>query len=462
VGGLENGLVNLINRLPRERYRHAIVCLTGHDDFAGRLTRREIPIIDLHKRSGHDLGLYFRLWKAFRVLQPDVVHTRNLSTLEAQLPAFFAGVRGRVHGEHGWDVFDLDGASRKYRWLRRAHRPLVQYYIPLSGHLERYLRATVGVQPERITRIVNGVDTERFRPTVGTLALDPAASDTTPVGTASGPERLTSRPSPVGAASGAEGLTPRPCPVGTASGPEGLTLRPSPVGAASGRDEPAPRGRTLRDLGAPAPFVDGLRGDAVLIGTVGRMEAVKDPLNLVRAFLTLLERRPERRATLRLVMVGGGTLYEQVRAELRTAGVEDLAWLPGSRDDTPALYRAMDVFVLPSLAEGISNTILEAMASGLPVVATDVGGNAELVEEGSTGFLVPRAGPAALAAAIERYLESPDLRRAHGEAGRQHAEHEFSMDRMVQQYMDVYDTVLRERGRDEPQRAQRTQRASRV
>jgi sugar transferase (PEP-CTERM/EpsH1 system associated) len=362
VGGLENGLVNLINRLPPDRYRHVIVSLTDHSDFRRRLTR-DVPVYDLHKRPGKDIGLYWRLWRLFRQLRPDIVHTRNLSALEAQIPAALAGVPVRVHGEHGRDVHDLDNTSRKYRWLRRGVSVLVHAYVPLSRELERYLVDEVGIPARKVTRIINGVDTERFHPS------------------------------------------------------------------------------------AEAPRVDQ---DSLIIGTVGRMEAVKDPLNLVRAFRLLLEQRPDLRPRLRLLMVGDGSLAPQLRAELTAAGLAELAWLPGARDDTPELYRAMDVYVLPSLAEGISNTILEAMASGLPVIATNVGGNAELVEEGATGTLVPRADPEALADAIARYAESPDLRRQHGEAARRRAVAEFSLDTMVQRYADVYDSVSRRR--HEPQR----------
>ena len=128
-----------------------------------------------------------------------------------------------------------------------------------------------------------------------------------------------------------------------------------------------------------------------IVGTVGRMQSVKDPQNLVRAFVRALAIDPALRARLRLVMVGDGALYTEVKAMLARAGVQDLAWLPGERDDVADVLRGLDAFVLPSLAEGVSNTILEAMACGLPVIATAVGGNAELVVAGRTGELVPSA-----------------------------------------------------------------------
>lgn len=186
-----------------------------------------------------------------------------------------------------------------------------------------------------------------------------------------------------------------------------------------------------------------------VIGTVGRMQAVKDPLNLVEAFLHLRRSRPDLAPRVRLAMVGDGALREPVEARLRDGGAREAASLPGAREDVAEQLRAFDLFVLPSKAEGISNTILEAMATGLPVVATRVGGNPELVEEGRTGLLVPPSDPAALAAAFARYAENPGLVAEHGAAGRARARAEFSLDRMVARYTALYDEGVR-RGKPAP------------
>src|SRR5690242_17573044 len=104
VGGLENGLVNLVNRMPADRYRHAIVCMTDYTDFRRRVQREDVEVHAIGKRPGKDLGAYGRLWRLMKSLRPSVIHTRNLGTVDAQWVAFCAGVPRRVHGEHGWDA----------------------------------------------------------------------------------------------------------------------------------------------------------------------------------------------------------------------------------------------------------------------------------------------------------------------------------------------------------------------
>jgi sugar transferase (PEP-CTERM/EpsH1 system associated) len=173
----------------------------------------------------------------------------------------------------------------------------------------------------------------------------------------------------------------------------------------------------------------GIPGDAFVIGIVGRLDPIKDHATLFRAFEMLRERHP----LARLVVVGDGP--ERVRLE--GAAGEGVIFL-GNRHDVSQLMGMLDVFVLPSLNEGISNTILEAMASGLPVVATAVGGNPELVVDGDTGALFPVGNVERLAACLEFYAENPDVRRAHGEAGRCRVVESFSIEAMVRGYEDVW------------------------
>lgn len=359
TGGLENGVVNLIDRLPADAFRHAVVALTEvAPAFAARVRRADVEFVALHKPPGHGVGLYPKLLRLFRQWRPAIVHTRNLAALECQVPAWAARVPLRIHGEHGRDVQDMDGSNRRYQRLRRLYRPFVHQYVAVSGELAGYLRDKVGVPPGRIAQICNGVDTECFHPPAG--------------------------------------------------------------------------GREPIDGG---PFDDP---SLFVVGTVGRMQAVKAQTLLAQAFVRALELAPALRDRLRLVMVGDGPLRAQAQAIVDAAGVGTLAWLPGERRDVPQVMRGLDIYVLSSLAEGISNTILEAMASGLPVLATAVGGNAELVAAGRTGQLVPAGDVDALARAMVEYASSPDRSRALGAAARAAAEERFSLDAMVAAYRRLY------------------------
>ena len=363
VGGLENGVVNLINNIPSERYQHAIICLKGYSDFSKRITQENVKIIALNRCEGWDFKLYINLFNTLRNLRPDIVHTRNLATIEGQVIATAARIRARIHGEHGRDIFDLYGKNKKYNLLRKAIRPVIDNFIAVSKDLEDWLIHTIDVTPDHVNQIYNGVDSLSFRP-------------------------RKKRPD-------------------NNFGPEGF-------------------------------FTD----DTFVIGSVGRMEGVKDYPTLVQVFLQLLSKESSLHNHLRLLIVGDGSSRNKCMQMLREADAQSYAWFPGERADIPELMRAMDLFVLPSLGEGISNTILEAMSTGLPIVATKVGGNTELVKEECTGKLVPPGAPEIMAEAISAYYNNPGLLDSHGKAGRKQIESKFSMETMTNSYLEVYDKVL--------------------
>lgn len=362
TGGLENGIVNLINHMRPEAYRHAVLALTEVTDFRQRIHRTDVEFISLRKPPGHGVWQYPRLFKLFRQLRPQIVHSRNLAALEAQAPAWAAGVPVRLHGEHGRDMEDLDGNNVTYQRVRRFYKPFVHHYTALSRDLTDYLVAKVHVPPEKITQAYNGVDTDHFSPA-----------------------------------------------------PNG----PQPISG--------------------CPFDPAQHW---LVGTVGRMQTVKDQVMLAHAFVQALVLAPKLRLRMRLVIVGEGPLRAQAQAVLNAAGLGALAWLPGERSDVADIMRGLHVFALPSLSEGISNTILEAMASGLPVVATAAGGNADLVLQGQTGYIVPIAHPQAMALRLVELASRPERARELGQAGRKRVQAAFSMQAMVSTYQRVYDEQL--------------------
>jgi sugar transferase (PEP-CTERM/EpsH1 system associated) len=181
----------------------------------------------------------------------------------------------------------------------------------------------------------------------------------------------------------------------------------------------------------------GIPEGALVIGTVGRLDPVKDHRGLLEAF-----RRIAHHPHAQLVIVGDGPGRAVLERDRRALGLDGRVLMLGERQDVAGILRALDVFALPSLGEGISNALLEAMASGLPVVATCVGGNPELVDHDVTGMLVSPRSADALAEAFARYLSDPALLRKHGEAGRRRAERDFSLDRMFESYESLYSRLL--------------------
>ena len=166
-----------------------------------------------------------------------------------------------------------------------------------------------------------------------------------------------------------------------------------PQGVAAARIRPICNGvdtdRFCPGSSAAEPLFPDAEHDApFVIGTVGRLDPVKDQCSLARAFVDLVRTQPDLARRARLVFVGDGEMRSQIAAILASGGVDDTARILGWRDDIGELLKQFDVFVLPSLNEGISNTLLEAMATALPIPATRVGGNVAVLGDGETGVLV--------------------------------------------------------------------------
>lgn len=176
-----------------------------------------------------------------------------------------------------------------------------------------------------------------------------------------------------------------------------------------------------------------LPGEALTFGTVGRFVPVKCYPVLLEASRWIFEKIPNSY----LVLVGDGPLHEQLAGLARDYKICDRVRFLGWRSDVAEILNALDVYVLASESEGMSNTILEAMACGLPVVATEVGGNVELVDR-RAGILVPPSNPTTLADAVTRLLREPAQRDAMGALARWRAEEYFSLETMARNYANVY------------------------
>lgn len=363
-GGLENLMVERINRMPADRYRHAIVCLAGYTDFAKKITKPGVDLYTLDKQPGLSLATHVRLWQLLRRLQPAILHSYNLSAIEYAPVALLAGVPIRINGAHGRDANDLHGTNPRHNLLRRLMVPFYDCCYANSADMLAWSRTVIGVPEHKSRLLANGIDADRFHPRDG-----------------------------------------NDCSGGAAS----------PVAIFS-----------------PATIV---------VGTVGRVQDVKDHATLVDAFLLLRELVPAQRDDLRLAIIGDGPLLSAIRAKIAAAGIADVTWLPGARTDIAEILRGFRVFALSSIAEGTPGAALEAMASGLPVVGTRVGGIPEVVDDAVTGQVVPVSDPQAMATALARYVTSPELAHRHGAAGRERVLRQYSMAAMVAGYQSLYDTM---------------------
>jgi len=358
TGGMENVVVQLINHLPRQRFRHSIMAITEVDPvFVRRIDRKDVGVVELRKPPGQPIRAFPRAYRVLRDLRPDVFHSCNLAALEFVPTAFAAGVRRRVHVEHGWDVSDPDGSNRSYQLIRRMCKPFVNEFVAVSVQLHEYLRKRIGVPEQKLHLVHNGVDIDVFRPH-------------------------------------------------------------------SADDLPPP--------GYPFRYQDHW-----VVGTVGRLARIKNQTLLAQAFVLLARSGAPGVEQVRLAIVGEGELRPAIRAILDDAGLAESVWMPGARDDIASILRALDCFVLPSIAEGTSCTLQEAMATALPIVATDVGGNGNLLDGGRIGELVPPGDAAALASAMGTAFAGRG-QTGRGHAARLEAERKYALGTMVNAYESLF------------------------
>ena len=398
-GGAGNGrgLLDLIAHMPGERYRHTVLCRRDHGVFHDDLRECGVEVIDLHKRDGADPGHFLRMVRTLRALRPDLVHTRDLGALEGQLAAALAGVRLRVHGEYGRGYGQEFGREGGFEMSGFEMSGFDMRGLETGGPRGTGSRR-IGPRPPSRPSLLRRM----LRPLVGHYIAASAEQERWLI------EQVGAEPSRVSHISnGVDSLEfhPRLGPH-AAVGPEGF-----------------------------------MRDDAFVIGSVGRMDDAKNDTTLVEAFLRLISSPHVAHGRLRLLIVGDGPMRAECQAMLERAGAGHRAWLPGDRLDTAQLMRAMDLMVLPALAEGSGNVLLEAMATGLPVVATSVGVHKELVQPGLTGILVPPMSPDVMAAAIADYCRIPEMGARHGARARGQVIAHHSLPAMARSYLAVYDAL---------------------
>ncbi len=185
-------------------------------------------------------------------------------------------------------------------------------------------------------------------------------------------------------------------------------------------------------------ILEGFASDQdIVIGTIGRIDPVKNQSIIIEAYQLICQMNPGIKASLKFAIIGSGPLTQQLDAAIHDAGLKDKIWLPGARYRIRELLSAMDIFILPSIAEGIPMTLLEAMSMEKPVVASKVGGIPEILDE-HTGIMVEPRNATQLANAILRVIEDQEATRKMQNAARKKVIDRFSLRNMIDQYSSIY------------------------
>ena len=429
IGGLERVVLNLARGFDRRRWRIMVVCLHDSGPFSAELEQLGVNVIALGGQPGMSWRLARRLVDVLRQENVDIIHTHNPAPhFHGILAALLAGVSVRVHTKHGRNYPD----DRKKVLLNRVLSWFTDVIVPVSDNAAEVALKIEKVNPRKVRRIWNGVDVALYAPRG--KRQEESSKSTSPLA-----------PCP---------LPLPPCPLPLPLCP--LPLSPSaPVIGTVARLSPEKDQKTMlaafkivleeweRGKRQGASATVGTAGPAVRLGNINDSGALgehalphsdQSPVSGLRSQVST--KRP------RLVVIGDGPCLSELQNEANRLGIAGQVDFLGMRSDIPSLLPHFSLFTLSSVTEGISMTILEAMACGVPVVATDVGGNREIVQPPACGLIVPARDPQALAAAYLELLRNPARRAQMGAAARQRVVEHFSLETMCRQYAELYEELL--------------------
>lgn len=354
IGGIETLAVKLFNRMDRSRFEHVVINLTPADDLVSEIEPGAARLYFLNKGPGSDLRIFPEITRIMLQERPDVVHTRNWTTLiEGVVPSIAARVSGRVHSFDGLNADNLGEEPARRIWAQRLLLKRVQKIVARSEAMRDAMAGQLKLDPSTIQLIADGIDLARY-------------------------------------------------------------------------DKPVDR-NAIR-----ARF--GIEADDRVVGIVARLDPVKDHRTLFRAVARVVPEVPN----LKVMVVGGGPIEAELRSEVNASPYARNIVFTGPQLDVPSLYHAMDYYAQPSLYEGVSGSILEAMSAYLPVLSTAVGGTVDIVKEDFNGHLVPSGDDAGLASGLLKLIRSPEHAKNLGRNGRKFVEDHYSLARVLELYSQVY------------------------
>ncbi|MEW5871401.1 MAG: glycosyltransferase [Chloroflexota bacterium] len=360
LGGAQTLLLNVLERLDRQRFSPSVACLFGgQTPIAAAIRQSGVTVFDLGMTGAWRLDALWRLYRLLRSQQPAILHASLFhANLAGRLVGRLAGTPVIVTWRHN---INIGGKQREL--AKRLTRGLDDHVVAVSELVRRAEMQAAGGGAGKVSVIHNGIDAQKYAP-----------SDT------------------------------------------------------------ARRAQVRQALELPA--------DSFPLGYVGRLHPQKGLDVLLKAFSQARAQAPD----MHLLLAGDGELRTALQAQAQSLGIDAATHFLGPRSDIPEILAGLDLFVLASLWEGLPMGLLEAMAAGLPVVATQVGGTPEAVRHNETGLLVPPNDRAALAQAILQMHGQPDLRRRLGQAARQRAQEVFSIEQTVKKLEALYLRLLRKKG----------------
>ncbi len=357
-GGMERGIVNLINHGDQQQFRHVIICLTEAGSFSKLLRSPDCSLIELHKRSGNDWRLPWVIARVARQHGIDILHARGWPTLlETAIGARFAGIPATVYAFHGRTMDELGANDIRRQLVQSIFIRSYQRVITLNSQMQLELARESYLSLAMIQIIANGVDVDHFSP----------RKDRT----------------------------------------------------------------TLR-----SKF--GLPNDRFILGSIARLDRVKNHDVILKAF----HRIKNSGFKAFLLIVGEGPARAVIQNTISMLGLNADVLLFGFSNCVSELLNCMDAYIQSSFYEGFSNTVLEAMACALPVLATKVGGTVDVISDKREGFFFEPADDRGLASLTIQLINNPVLRRDLGKRGRIRAVDCFPVEKMVNSYQNLYRDLM--------------------
>lgn len=350
TGGLENGIVNLVNQSNQEDYCVDILCLRARGELANRVSKVNSQVIFDGDESHSLITAIKKIYKACKLGKYQIIHSHGFTTMLASyIAGKLAGTQIIMNGEHG----TIYHASKKSRIMQKYLFKKMALNLTVSKELKTRIKEAFDIDYNNFHTIINGVDTEKFKP------------------------------------------------------------------------NPLIKSKLKQKL--------NIQPDDIIIGSVGRLVEVKNYKSLVDACSLIFKKHHN----IHLVLAGDGPERKLLENQISQYDLSSRIHLLGRRDDIPNIMNLLDIFVLPSFSEGLSNTLLEAMSCGTPVIASDVGGNSEIVVPNS-GYLYQSDNTEELSTLLKDLVNDKPLIDRLSVQAREHILRNYSIDRMVDNYETTY------------------------